>query len=64
MVERSRERSRDEVLTLLLRVYGPDAVERARPALPDPIDLDRDATLLARFGLTPDRLYDAFGMSP
>jgi hypothetical protein len=63
-MERARERSRDDVLTVLRRAYGPDAVAKARPALPDPINLDRDAALLARFGLTAEQLYDAGGASP
>ncbi len=55
---------RDVVLRVLRRFHGPERVEEARRALPDPVDVKRDAAILAGFGLTMERLYDAGGMSP
>ena len=55
---------RDDVLRVLRRFYGPDRVEEARRELPDPVDTERDAAVLASFRLTMDDLYDAGGMSP
>ena len=56
--------SRENVLTVLRRFHGPDRIEEARRALPDPVDLRRDAAVLAEFGFSLDDLYDAGGMSP
>ena len=55
---------REVVLRVLRRFYGPEQVDAARGALPDPVDVRRDAGILARFRLTIDELYDAGGMSP
>ena len=51
-----------------------DAVRRARypqavideieRQLPDPVDYDRDQTLLLRYGITFDELSDRLGASP
>jgi hypothetical protein len=35
-----------------------------RHVLPDPVDLDGDATLLARLGLTMEDFTEAEGISP
>ena len=42
----------------------PERVKEAEAVLPDPIDLDREADVLYRFGLTPDQLYNRLGASP
>ena len=55
---------RDFALQLLRRIGAGDRVDEARAALPDPVDLDQDATVLARFGLTRDHLYSELGGSP
>lgn len=49
----------------MLQKIGPrELIEEAARTLPDPIDVDRDAALLARYGLEPDELMDRFGASP
>lgn len=55
---------REDVLRVFRRFYGPHRLEAVRRALPDPVDVNRDAAALARFGLTIDDLYNAGGMSP
>ena len=55
---------RDVALDLLRRVGLGHRIEEAREALPDPIDLDHDQELLARFGLTRGQLEERLGASP
>jgi hypothetical protein len=43
---------------------NPDLLAEAHQTLPDPIDIDRDATLLAKFGLACGQLMDRWGASP
>ena len=63
-IDAARRIPREKVLEVLRRFYGPDRVAEARRALPDTVDLDRDATLLVRFHLTREELSEAGGMSP
>jgi hypothetical protein len=51
------------VLTVARRAYGQDYAESIAPRLPDRADFDnaKDRQLLFELGLTPDRLFDAFG---
>jgi hypothetical protein len=41
-----------------------DLIEEVTGELPDPVDLDRDAAVFDRYGLTRDRLVDLMGGSP
>jgi hypothetical protein len=41
-----------------------DLRAEAYETLPDPIDIDRDANLLPKFGLGLDQLIDRWGASP
>lgn len=43
---------------------APDVVEEIKAQLPDPIDVERDAPLLARYDLTRGRLMEILGASP
>lgn len=38
-----------------------ESLDEAERVLPDPVDLDRDADLLLRFGLSVDRVVDRLG---
>jgi hypothetical protein len=44
--------------------YPPDEIDEIAAHLPEPIDVDRDSRLLARYGLTRERLMDRMGASP
>ncbi len=44
--------------------YEAATIAEALAQLPDPIELNRDATALERYGITRDRLIDALGGSP
>ena len=58
-------RSKAEVLAVLRRAGVPEATVEALDAqLLDPVDVDRDANLLLRYGLTVDFLIDRMGGSP
>jgi hypothetical protein len=56
--------SRENFLKIVSHVYGPDRAMEVRHVLPDPVDLDGDATLLARLGLTMEDFTEAEGISP
>ena len=56
--------SREDFLKIVSHVYGPDRAMEAKRALPDPVDLDGDAALLAQLGLTMEDFVDGFGISP
>jgi hypothetical protein len=58
------EISRARVLATMRRVGLHDEVERAATELPDRIDTDRDAELLASFGISRERLMELLGSSP
>lgn len=44
--------------------YPAHVIEEIMAQLPDPIDVDRDAPILERYGLTLDQLADRMGASP
>ena len=44
--------------------YPPDVVEEIKTQVPDPIDVERDAPILARYNLTRGRLMEILGASP
>jgi hypothetical protein len=58
-------RSHEEFERVLHRAgYSDEFISEILSELPDPIDLDRDHTILARHGLSPERLMDRMGGSP
>jgi hypothetical protein len=58
-------RSHEEAAHVLRRAgYSEELIHEILSQLPDPIDLERDQQLLARYGVTPERLMDRLGGSP
>jgi hypothetical protein len=58
-------RSHKETARVLRRAgYSDEFISEVLGQLPDPIDLERDQELLARYGLSPERLMDRMGGSP
>lgn len=58
-------RSHEEAARLLRRAgYSEELISEVLTQLPDPIDLERDQEILARYGLNPERLMDRMGGSP
>lgn len=54
-----------EVARVLRRAgYSEEIVSEVLSQLLDPIDLQRDQQILARYGLNPERLMDRLGGSP
>jgi hypothetical protein len=52
---------KDKVLELLQQQGKSDEAEQARQELPDQVEPDRDAGLLAKFGIDPQDLLSKFG---
>jgi hypothetical protein len=44
--------------------YSQERIEDVLRDLPDPIDTEREATALAKLGLSPNQLMDRMGGSP
>jgi len=58
-------RAKASVLAVLRRAGVPEETLKALDAaLQDPVDLRRDGTLLARYGISRDLLVDRMGGSP
>jgi SOS response regulatory protein OraA/RecX len=58
-------RSHREVARVLHRAgYSEEIVSEVLTQLLDPVDLQRDQQILARYGLSPERLMDRLGGSP
>ena len=58
-------RSHEEMARVLRRVgYSDEFIAELLRQLPDPIDLQRDQQVLARHGLSPERLMERLGGSP
>jgi hypothetical protein len=58
-------RSHEEAARLFRRAgYSDEVISEVLSQLPDPIDLQRDQQILARYGLNPERLMDRMGGSP
>ena len=58
-------RSHDEVARVLRHAgYSDEFISELLSQLPDPIDLQRDQQILARYGLSPEHLMDRMGGSP
>jgi len=65
MAYRPSRRSHDEASRVLHRAgYSDEFIRDVLSQLPDPIDLERDQEILARYGLGPERLMDRLGGSP
>ena len=65
MPHRPALRSHDEVTRVLRHAgYSDEFISEVLSQLPDPIDLQRDQQILARCGLSPERLMDRMGGSP
>ena len=59
------QRSKADVLAIMKRFgMDEDLIAEAARTLPDPVDLDRDQRVLARFGLSRNALVDRMGGSP
>lgn len=58
-------RSHEEFARVLHRAgYSDELIAEVLTKLPDPVDLRRDQQVLARYGLSPERLMDRMGGSP
>jgi len=65
MTSGSARRSHEEFAPVLRRAGCSDEfISDVLSQLPDPIDLERDQQILARYGLSPERLMDRMGGSP
>jgi hypothetical protein len=65
MTARPARRSHEEFTRALRRAgYSDEFISDVLRQLPDPIDLQRDQQILARYGLSPERLMDRMGGSP
>jgi hypothetical protein len=56
--------TKQQALRMLAKIGAHDMIDEAARTLPDPIDVDRDADLLACYGLEPSQLMERFGASP
>jgi hypothetical protein len=56
--------TKQQALRMLAKIGRHDMICEAALTLPDPIDVDRDAALLARYGLERSQLMERFGASP
>jgi hypothetical protein len=64
-VLQERKLSKDAVMAVIRRAgFTPEMIEELATQLPDPVDLDRDSNLLARYGVTRTHLSDRLGGSP
>jgi len=58
-------RTHEEFARVLRRAgYSDEVIEEVLSQLPDPVDLQRDQDILARYGFTPERLMDRLGGGP
>jgi hypothetical protein len=58
-------RSQEEFARALRRAgYSDEFISEVLSQLPDPVDLQRDQQILARYGLSPERLMDRMGGGP
>jgi hypothetical protein len=60
-----RKLSKDAVVAVIRRAgFTSEMIKDLARQLPDPVDLDRDSNLLARYGVTRTHLTDRLGGSP
>ena len=65
MASHPAPRSHEEAARLLRGAgYSDEFIREVLSQLPDPIDLQRDQQILARYGLNQERLMDRMGGSP
>jgi hypothetical protein len=65
MISPPAQRSHEEVERVLRHAgYSHEFIREVLSQLPDPIDLQRDEPILARYGLDSERLIDRMGGSP
>jgi hypothetical protein len=58
-------RSHEEFARVLRRTgYSDEFINELLSQLPDPVDLERDQEILARYDLSAERLMDRLGGSP
>jgi hypothetical protein len=58
-------RSHEEFARVLRRTgYSDEFIREVLSQLPDPIELQRDQQILARYGLSTERLMDRLGGGP
>ena len=58
-------RSHEEFARVLRRTgYSDEFINELLSQLPDPVDLERDQQILARYDLSAERLMDRLGGSP
>jgi hypothetical protein len=56
---------KSEAIAVLTRAgFSREVIDEVASQLSDPIDLDRDASLLLRYGITREELADRMGGSP
>jgi hypothetical protein len=61
----SAGRSHEEAARVLRHAgYSDEFIQELLSQLPDPIDLERDQQILARYAISPERLMDRMGGSP
>ena len=54
-----------EAMAVLKRAgFPPEVIDEIASQLSDPVDVDRDSSLLLRYGITRDELADRMGGSP
>ena len=60
-----RSISKSNAIEVLRRAnYDQALIDEVMSKLPDPIDIDRDGSVLMQYGITRDRLMDRMGGSP
>ena len=65
MVDHAETLSKAEAAGVLRRVgFSDEKIDKLLSELNDPIDFDRDAAILERFGVNRDTLVDLMGGSP
>jgi hypothetical protein len=65
MVDEPNVRRKAEILAVLRRAgYSEQTVAALDADLPDPVDVDRDANVFLRHGITLDSVIDRMGGSP
>jgi CBS-domain-containing membrane protein len=65
MAEREATISKAEATSVLRRVgFSQEKIAEFLSELEDPIDIDRDATVLEKHGISRDMLVDLMGGSP
>ena len=64
MTMAGQTRAKRDIVALMRRLGKSDRIDEAERILPDPVDLDRDAHLLAQLGIGMDSAFNELGGSP